>query len=175
MSCQTDGHVPPEVIMQRFVRFLSILGALALGILTLGLALPATREGRAEAPIALPRGEVARVIPDVTAQPEWRSGVGRAETTATGWREVTARGETIDLALREATPGRIALSMRSDRGWSREWEGILTAAGDVTRIAVVEWPKVPKPLFRMIARLMFGASVVAATCLGELKARVEGP
>jgi hypothetical protein len=160
--------------MPRFTRLLIVPGALALGILTLGLALPATREGRAEALIAAPPVDVARVILDVTAQPDWRSGVGRIETTATGWREVTARGETIDFALLEATPERIALTMRSDRGWTGEWEAILTAEGDATRIAVVERPTVPNPLFRIIARLMFDPSAFAATYLAELKARVEG-
>ena len=154
-------------------RALLALAALALGIVSLGLALPATREGRAEALIAAPPDRLAALILDAPGQTAWRSGLGRIETTATGWREVTDRGETIDFTLADPGPARIALAMRSDRGWSGGWVATLTAEGDMTRIAVTERATVPNPLFRLIARLMFDPEAFAARYLAELKAHAE--
>ena len=156
------------------LRLLLALGALALGLFTLGLALPATREGRAEALIAAPPERIAATILDVTAQAAWRSGLGRIEVTPDGWREITARGETIAFTLADPGPARIGLAMASDRGWSGEWVAILTPDGDATHIAVTERATVPHPLARIAARLLFDPGAFAATYLAELKARVEG-
>ncbi|MDA0923496.1 MAG: SRPBCC family protein [Proteobacteria bacterium] len=155
------------------VRYLLAFGALALSVLTLGLALPATREGRAEVLIAAPPERVAAVILDVIAQEEWRSGLGRIEVTSDGWREVTARGEIIAFTLTAPGPARIALTMASDRGWTGEWVALLTPEGGGTRIAVTERAMVRNPLARIAARLFFAPAAFAATYLAELKTRVE--
>jgi hypothetical protein len=160
--------------MRRLFRPVLALGALVLGIFTLGLALPATREGRAAALIAAPPDRVAAVILDVTAQGAWRSGLGRIEVTPEGWREVTARGETITFTLVDPGPARIVLAMASDRGWTGEWVATLAPEGGGTRIVVTERATVRSPLARIIARLLFDPDAFAATYLAELKAQVEG-
>lgn len=157
------------------VRVLLALGALAFGVLTLGLALTATREGRAEALIAAPPGRVAAVILDVIAQEEWRSGLGRIELTPDGWREVTPRGEIIAFTLTDPGPARIALTMASDRGWTGEWVAMLTPEGGGTRIAVTERAMVRNPLAPIAAHLFCAPAAFATTYLAALKTRVETP
>lgn len=154
-------------------RALLFLATLAVGVLTLGLALPATREGRAEAWIAVPPDRLAELILDVAAQPVWRD-LGRIEITPGGWTETTARGEIIAFTLTERSTDRIGLSMRSDRGWTGEWTATLTLDGSGTRIAVTERATVPNPLFRLLGWIMFNPTAFAARYLAELKAHAEG-
>ncbi|MGL5012152.1 MAG: hypothetical protein ACRC6I_19980, partial [Paracoccaceae bacterium] len=68
-----------------------------------GFLLPATREGRAETVIAAAPARILAVLQDVEAQPDWRADVKSVTRSATGWVEVTSRGETITFTTEEMT------------------------------------------------------------------------
>ena len=140
----------------------------------LGRALPAAREGRAEAVIAAPPARIVAVIADVEAQTAWRQGVSAVERIPEGWVEVTARDERIRFVSEEMGEARIRLRFASDAGYSGVWEAVLTPEGEGTRIAVVERAEIPSPIGRILARLFFDPEEFATTYLAALKARVEG-
>lgn len=105
------------------MRILLFSAALLLALLLVLLAgwlLPATREGRAEAVIAAPPERILAVIADVEAQPEWRGGIASVTREGAGWREVTARGETITFTPVEMGEARIHLTFTSSAGYSGE-------------------------------------------------------
>lgn len=147
---------------------------LLLLVLIAGWLLPATREGRAEAVIAAPPERILAVIADVEAQPEWRGGIASVTREGAGWREVTARGETITFTPVEMGEARIHLTFTSSAGYSGEWLADLAAVEGGTRIAVVERATVPSPAGRIISRLLFDPGTFATTYLEALKARAEG-
>jgi hypothetical protein len=153
----------------------AILLALVLLVLLAGWLLPATREGRAQAVIAAPPARILAVIADVEAQPEWRGGIASVTREGAGWREVTARGETITFTPVRMDEARIHLRFTSSAGYTGEWLADLAAVEGGTRIAVVERATVPSPLGRILSRLLFDPTAFATTYLAALKARAEGP
>jgi hypothetical protein len=150
------------------------IGAVALLGTAIGLALPRTREGQAQAMIAAPPGRVRAVLEDVAAQPAWRPGIAAVEMTPGGWTEVTARGERIRFARDPAGLGEMRLRFASSAGYSGTWQARLVAEGAGTRIEVRERAEVPNPLRRLAARVLFDPQAFAAAYLAALKARAEG-
>ena len=74
----------------------------------------------------------------------------------------------------EMSVKRIRLRFTSDAGCSGAWHGLLEHVPGGTRIAVVERATFPSRLGRIVARLMFDPTEVAAAYLAALNARVEG-
>ncbi|MGL5012167.1 MAG: hypothetical protein ACRC6I_20055, partial [Paracoccaceae bacterium] len=114
------------------------------------------------------------VLQDVEAQPDWRADVKSVTRSATGWVEVTSRGETITFTTEEMTTTRIRLRFTSDAGYSGHWHALLEPVPDGTRITAIESASIPSPLGRIIARLLFDPKAFAETYLAALKARAEG-
>jgi hypothetical protein len=142
-------------------------------VVVAGFLLPATREGRAQTVILAPPEAVLAVIADVTAQRDWRSGIGAVERTADGWVETTERGERISFVAEEMTAERVRLRFTSDAGYTGEWEAVLTPTDGGTRIEVVERATVRSPLGRILARVFFDPAGFAGAYLAALKQRVE--
>ena len=159
--------------MRSLVFFLALVALLVVALLVIGWFLPQTREGRAETVIAAAPEQVMAVIADVERQPEWRR-LGRVTRTATGWSEVTARGEVIDFVAEDMTRERIVLRFSSDAGYTGEWSAWLEPVPRGTRIAVVERATIPSPIRRIVARVLFNPTAFANDYLAALKARVEG-
>lgn len=159
--------------MKTALLFVCILLILALGLFAVGMLLPATREGRAEAVIAAPPERVLAVIADVEAQPQWRAGLASVRRDGDGWTETTDRGEVIRFTAPRMDAGQVVLRFDSSAGYSGTWEAVLTPEAQGTRIAVVERATIPAPLRRIIARLLFDPDAFATTYLAALKARSE--
>ena len=150
--------------------------ALVAGCLLLaGLLLPKTREGTATRLIAAPPDLVRRTILDVTAQPEWRSGIAAIEPRPDGgWTEIKADGERIAFRLTEDSASGIALGFDSTRGYTGRWQGRIEAAGDgTTRLTVTEVATIPSPVGRLLARIFFDPAAFATMYLDELAAEVR--
>jgi hypothetical protein len=153
-------------------------GLIAMGgvvglIMIVGILLPASRTGGASRIVDAPRHEVIAAMTDVGGQTAWRSGVAAIELDGEGWTEVTSRGERIRFRWTETGIDRLALRFESDRGYTGGWRASLRDEGSGTRVDVEEEARIPSPIRRIMARLLFDPDAFSQTYLAELQSHLE--
>ena len=158
--------------MRILVLFLGAIALLMGLVLSAGLQLPATREGRAQTVIAASPVQILAVIADVESQPEWRA-VKSVTKTGSGWIEAPMRGEQVIFVAEEMTATRVRLRFTSAAGLSGAWEAVMEKVPGGTRIRIVERTTSPSPISRILARLFFDPTSFAEEYLAALKTRVE--
>ena len=160
--------------MKRLIGTVFGLALLGLGIVLVGFALPATREGAASRVIAANPELVRRTILDAESQPAWRPRVAAVvRRSADAWTETTVDGETIAFRRLASADEDIRLAFESTRGYSGEWRGRISAAsGGGARLDVVERATTPAPVGRILSRLFFDPAAFAAAYLDDLAREV---
>lgn len=147
-----------------------------------GRTLPAEHTAQGSRDIAAPLERVAAIVRDVPSQPQWRPGVTRIEVLS---RNV-AEGDTvlryveygpngaIPFAFREVVPDhRFTSTIDTDTlAFGGRWTIELTARGDDrTQVTITEQGIVRAPLFRTMARYVFGHTRTIEGYLDALAAR----
>jgi hypothetical protein len=158
--------------MRTLIVMLTVLGVLAGVTLAIGMALPVTREGRADILIKAPPADILALILDIETQHEWRN-VRVVRLGDDQWVEMTPQGERITFTLDTVTATEAELRFRSTAGYSGTWRARLAPAPGGARVSVVERATVPSPLGRIISRLMFDPDAFAEDYLAALKMRAE--
>lgn len=159
------------------VALLSLIGALALATYLLGRSLPAAHIAQGERVIDAPLAHVAARVREVELQPAWRRGVTRIEVErrADGflrYGEISGR-DRIVFELREPQPQHRFESriVSQDLPFGGRWLIDLDSMdANHTRVHVREEGVIHSPLFRALARYVFGHTRTLDTYLAELAA-----
>lgn len=160
--------------MRLLTIFVTVIIATMAAIWLIGLAMPATRVGKAEGVIPARPATILEIIRAAEAQPDWRADVAAVTRTDDGWIETTTRGQTIIFTPEIMSEQVIRLRFTSKAGFSGIWEAKLQADGAQTNISIEETVTTPSPLGRILSRLFFNPQAFATTYLAALKARSQG-
>lgn len=151
-----------------------IVGALValVAVYGVGAMLPAEHVARVERDIVASTDDVARRIRDVRGYERWRGvkvEVLSEEPGRTRYRE-TGGGDTITFELVEEPGGRRFTStiLDKDLAFDGFWTIELAAKADMTHIAVEEHGRVKDPIFRFLARFVFGYTATMESYLDAL-------
>ena len=158
-----------------------VIGAvvgLGLGVFLVGLALPRNHVATAEAVVAASPDRVAALVREVEDQPRWRSGVKDVEIVSRGAEGLRYRERSDDVIaylFREERPGRVFRSTITDEAlpFGGTWTISLEQSGAGTRVAIREDGEVRNPVFRFMAKFVFGHERTMRAYLADLKQAAE--
>jgi uncharacterized protein YndB with AHSA1/START domain len=154
------------------------LAAAALLAVLVGLALPKTHSASRQSTLSAPPDAVWRTITDVDAFPGWRSDVTRVERLPPRegqavWIEETSSGR-ITLAVERSEPPRLLVLRVADKDlpFGGKWTYELTPVPGGTRLTITEDGEIYNPVFRLMARFVFGYEGTIVTYLTALERRL---
>jgi uncharacterized protein YndB with AHSA1/START domain len=156
-------------------------GALVVVVVVLavvGFMLPVAHEASAQATFERPPAEVFATIADVRRYPEWRRDVTRIEVLAeepkTRWKESGRNGD-ITFELDESMPPSRLRSRIADPSlpFGGSWTYEVTPSGSGTRVRITEHGEVYNPMFRVLARFVFGHTATMEQFLQNLERKLR--
>jgi uncharacterized protein YndB with AHSA1/START domain len=160
---------------------LIVLGALvAIGAVAylVGLALPVSHVAARRKALPAPPEVVWKHMTDVDAFPAWRRDVTRAERLPdrdgrTTWVEEGERRMTF--VLERSEPHRLLVSRIADRDlpFGGTWTYELAPAAGGTALTITEHGEIYNPIFRLMARYVFGYEATMTSYLDALEARLR--
>ncbi len=123
-----------------------------------GTMTPEEHVASVSAEYGAPPETVYAVIADQPKYPEWRSGVKKVEVRGD---RVTEQGSFGPLSYRvaEKIPGRRLVTADAggrERGFTGSWAFEIEPAGAGARLTITERGRVFNPIFRLMARFVFG-------------------
>jgi uncharacterized protein YndB with AHSA1/START domain len=140
---------------------LLLVGA-AILVMLVGSVLPATHVAVRRATFAASADAIWAAITAIDEFPSWRPGVQRVERIdgepgKTAWREVGKHG-AIPFELIEALPPRRLVTRIADDQlpFGGSWTYDLSGEGGSTTLTITERGEIRPPLFRFLARFVFG-------------------
>lgn len=158
-------------------------GALALlvvVVVVIGMALPEDHMATASRAVQGTPEEVWTTMTTVEAFPEWRPGVTGVERLPDRsglpvWKESTSTGP-MTLEVVRWDPPRSFVTRIADEGlpFGGTWTYELEPDGEGTRVTLTENGEIYNPVFRFMARFVFGYDGTMRTYLDGLEARMEG-
>jgi uncharacterized protein YndB with AHSA1/START domain len=140
---------------------LGLLVLIAAAITLIGLLLPRDHVASTTTVINAPPERVWEALVDVGDYPRWRPDVRSVDVLSTEgalrWRERTRQG-AITLERSEEQPPRRLAARIADEGlpFGGTWTYDLAPAAQGTRVTITERGFVKNPLFRFMARFVFG-------------------
>jgi uncharacterized protein YndB with AHSA1/START domain len=158
---------------------IAVIVGVALLVTAIGALLPqqhvATRQARVNAAPEI----VWKLITDVDAFPTWRSDVKRVERLPDRdgrkvWAEQTSSGR-ITLAVDRAEPPRLLVLRIADPDlpFGGTWTYALQPDGQGTTLTITENGEVYNPVFRFMARFVFGHEATLAGYLNALEKKTS--
>lgn len=155
------------------------LGAIVLLIAVLalaGLALPREHTATRAAAFRADSGRLWAVLADFASRPQWLRIVKSAERLPDRdgrqiWREEWGFGDKVDVEIVEAAPPRRLVTRIIDDGkrpFGGQWIFEIAAAGSGSRLSITEAGWVSNPIFRFLARFVFGHARTLETFLKDL-------
>ena len=145
-----------------------------------GSRLPRTHRASAERPIAAPPALLWQTLTDVEAFPSWRHDVKRVRRLPdrdgrTAWIE-EGRSGTMTFVLERADAPHILVSRMADPDlpFGGTWTFEITATPNGSRLRIVEAGEIYNPLFRFMARFVFGYDATIKNYLSALEGRFHG-
>lgn len=156
----------------------SVVVAIALLIAIIGWMLPVAHVATREGSFAAPPDAVWKVITDVDAFPSWRSDVKSVErvpgTGKTTWIE-RGGSETMTFTVDVAdAPHRLVTRIADPKlpfGGTWTYELSSSSAGG-TMLRITEHGEIYNPIFRALARFVFGYESTMISYLDALKKKV---
>lgn len=154
-----------------WIVLLVIVGLLAL-MMAIGAALPKTHTASRTATLPRPPAEVWQALTDWQKVPTWRPEVKsvRALDGAAGWVETSKFGD-MPLAIESADePRQLVMRIASDKlpfggTWTYRLEPL---DAERTRLTITEDGLIKTPMFRFMARFVFGYDKTLAGYLQSL-------
>jgi hypothetical protein len=162
---------------------LIVAGALVtLGIAgyVVGMLLPARHTARMKGVVTKPHAEIAAMLRDVRSYPRWRRGIVVEGISQTGdaitYIEL-AGNDRIAYQLTEPLRDKQFVATMTDPNlpFGGAWTITLTPEGGTTSVAIQEDGEVRNPLFRLLARYVFGYTTHLKKYLEDLGATRIGP
>jgi uncharacterized protein YndB with AHSA1/START domain len=140
---------------------LGVLVVVAAAMALIGLLLPRDHVASTTTVIATPPDSVWQALTNVSDYPRWRSDVRSVDVLSTEgalrWRERTSQGDMTLERTEEQRPRRL-VSRITDEGlpFGGTWTYELAPEADGTRLTITERGYVTNPIFRFMARFVFG-------------------
>lgn len=163
---------------------LIILGALVVAVIVVvavGYMLPVAHVAVREARFAEPQDAVWSAITDVPAFPSWRADVTAVDTLPSRdgrkrWVE-EAGGERITFEVVESEAPRKLVVRIADPSlpFGGSWTYLLAPSDGGTTLAITENGEVYNPIFRFMARYVFGHTATMEKYLASLGKRFGQP
>jgi uncharacterized protein YndB with AHSA1/START domain len=154
------------------------LVAVAALIAIVGWSLPVKHVASRQRTLAAPPDVVWRTITDVDAFPSWRSDVTKVErignTGAVTWIEHGSSGR-ITFSIDASDPPRRLVTRIADPAlpFGGNWTYDLAPAGSGTLLTITENGEIYNPVFRAVARFVFGYEATMASYLDALGKKVR--
>lgn len=138
------------------------LVALVIVMAVIGMLLPQGHVAARRARIGQPPERLWQDVTDVAAYPAWRADLKQVELLPTqdgrvAWKEIGKQG-AIPMAVVDATPPRRLVVKITDPKlpFGGTWTYELTPDGDGSVVSITEHGEVYNPVFRFLARFIFG-------------------
>ncbi|MFN8587294.1 MAG: SRPBCC family protein [Candidatus Eisenbacteria bacterium] len=167
--------------MKQFIRTLTFLVAamvLLLGIAgILGWMTPRRHHAASEVTIAAPRDSVWAVLADMEHSPAWRRDVTAVKRLADRdghpvWEQQSRDGAYALVLTTIEPPVRLVATVAdTSQGFGGTWTWALAPAGTGTRVTLSEDGFVDHPMFRFLARYVFGLHTAQRASLRDLGRR----
>ncbi|MCK6458986.1 MAG: SRPBCC family protein [Planctomycetes bacterium] len=159
---------------------LAVLLAVVVVLLIVGLFVPRSHVASRSALFAASPQRVWAVLVDTGKAPEWRTGLDSVEALPPldgkrRYREVSGFGAVTYVVEEERAPERLVGRIADEGlGFGGSWTWELKREGEGTRVTITERGFITNPLFRVLARFVFGYEKTMETCLRDLGRRL-GP
>jgi uncharacterized protein YndB with AHSA1/START domain len=153
------------------------LAALAAIVAITGWSLPVAHVATQRATVAAPPDRVWTIITDVEAFPSWRTDVKTVErvagTDALTWIEHGRTG-ALKLKVEASDPPRRLVMRIADPSlpFGGTWTYELAPSAGGTTVTVTENGEIYNPVFRTMARFVFGYEATMASYLDALRKKV---
>jgi uncharacterized protein YndB with AHSA1/START domain len=138
-----------------------VLVAIVAVIVVVGLFLPRDHVASTTTTITASPDSVWKALTDVREYPRWRPGVQSVDVLSTEgalrWREVGGDGTITYERTEEQRPRRLVSRIADETlPFGGSWTYDLAPEGGGTRVTITERGYVTNPLFRFMARFVFG-------------------
>jgi uncharacterized protein YndB with AHSA1/START domain len=160
---------------------LLIAGGLVAGVVlvtVIGAMLPKGHTASRTARLAQPPAEVFRIITTPDAFPVWRGDVKKIERLPDrdgrpAWVEIGRNGRIPLETVEAEPPRRLVLRIADpDLPFGGTWTYELSPAGTGTALTITEDGEIYNPIFRFMARFVFGYEHTLASYLDALEKKV---
>jgi polyketide cyclase/dehydrase/lipid transport protein len=154
---------------------LAVLVALVAGV---GLLLPRDHVETRHATVQAGPDVVFAAIADVGSYAAWRTSLSAVEMRPpidgrARWVEVSGRDRIAMEQIEHQPPRRLVTRIADpDLPFGGTWTFELAPAEGGTRVTITERGEIRNPMFRAVARFVFGYGATMETFLGELRARL---
>jgi uncharacterized protein YndB with AHSA1/START domain len=155
-----------------------ILVLLVLGVVVTGFLIPRDHVASQGAVFRATPEQVWRVLIDVERGPEWRSGLKSVEVLPPlagkrRYREVSGFGTITHVVEEERAPERLVGRIADEGlGYGGSWTWEIAREGERTRVTITERGFVGNPVFRFLARFVFGYEGTMKRYLEDLGRRL---
>ncbi|MBI3714693.1 MAG: SRPBCC family protein [Betaproteobacteria bacterium] len=154
----------------------AILILLIVVVVAVGLLLPQSHVLSRAITLKQKREAVYAVVSDLKNAASWRKDLQSVEvvTTANGetlYREKSAHGELRYRILATEPPTKFVTEIADKSAFGGTWTIELSEAGEGTRIVITERGEVYNPVFRFMARFVFGHHKTMEAYLRDLAAK----
>lgn len=159
---------------------LLVLVVLVVLLLLVGLLVPRNHVASRSAVFDAPPDRVWAVLVDTGRAPEWRTGLESVEALPPldgkrRYRETSGFGAITYVVEEERPPERLVGRIADEGlGYGGSWTWELSREAGGTRVTITERGFITNPLFRTLARFVFGYEKTIETYLGDLGRRL-GP
>ncbi len=139
-----------------------VLAAIVLLAFVVGSMLPATHSASRSVRISRPAADVWAAITDFAGAPAWRDGLQKVELLPpldgrTVFRETSGFGPLTLIVDSSEPPRRLVTRiLDTDQGFGGTWTYVLVDDAGSTRVTITENGEISSPLFRVMARYVFG-------------------
>jgi hypothetical protein len=160
--------------LRAILALLTVAGAIAL----VGWLLPVQHEATESALVGRAPEQVYATIANVAAYADWREGVSRVEMLGADsghvrFREHTSDGAVVMEIVDGQPPSRFVTRIADpSQPFGGSWTFEITPEGSGSRVTITERGEVYNPVFRFMARFVFGYNGTMRTFLASLQRRL---
>jgi uncharacterized protein YndB with AHSA1/START domain len=159
----------------------AVLATTAVVVFGVGAALPVEHAAVGSTVLTAPPERVWRLLTEVERFPEWRPGITAVQRVPgigdlPAWREESSTGP-LTLAVEEWDPPRRLVARISDEDlpFGGKWVYEVEPEGAGSRLTITEEGEVYSPLFRFMARFVFGHDATIRDYLAAAEAEIGVP
>jgi uncharacterized protein YndB with AHSA1/START domain len=156
------------------------LAALVAAAAGIGWLLPVSHEASRSAKVARPPETVFGVLSDVSSYPKWWSEISQVDMlpSSTGtvrFREHMSTGPVVMEIVESEAPRRLVMRIADpDQPFGGTWTFDISADDGGSLVTITERGEISNPLFRFMARFVFGYTATMDSCLAALGAELGG-